>query len=86
MVSLERKGALDERDTLVSQLYKEKEENKKLQKDVCGEDGGGGGGAVIGKEGDVVGMGMHLVGWYYFPRNVYACVPLIVSGPVGVGI
>ena len=35
MVSLERKGALDERDALVSQLYKEIEETKRLEKEVC---------------------------------------------------
>lgn len=34
VVQLERKGALDERDALVSQLYKEKEENKRLEKEI----------------------------------------------------
>eukprot|EP00731_Ephydatia_muelleri_P005642 Em0002g1818a len=34
VVSLERKGALDERDALVSQLYKEKEETKRLEKEL----------------------------------------------------
>ncbi|KAL5505623.1 hypothetical protein EMCRGX_G007087 [Ephydatia muelleri] len=33
VVSLERKGALDERDALVSQLYKEIEETKRLEKE-----------------------------------------------------
>ena len=34
-MSLERKGALDKRDALVSQLYKEIEETKRLEKEVC---------------------------------------------------
>ena len=34
VVSLERKGVLDERDTLVSQLYKEREENRRLEREV----------------------------------------------------